>query len=288
MSFANLQSNFVFDQGKPHLTFKFSVGGNGLGFRDPAWEHRVVGSVSCQSGGASVDISFPEDYTSAKMPIYVRVLDKCNAKLCVANLGDECTHVGCVEVAADVHVPIFDRCLSFTCTCRYVMNGVISQLKPCRFAAAVLELDAFSEVDLFCLTGVCRGFLILDVGFDQSYFCKNYASITDPVYTKVMTDNLKRELTEGKVSKVQEQPTCVHALGAVEKKDGGLRPITDCKRPIGMSINSYMETTANTFKFHSIDDAVSHIKQGSYCAVSDISSAYRSVSVYQGWGNSNM
>ena len=62
------------------------------------------------------------------MPVYVRVLDKCNAKLCVTNSGDECTHVGCVEVTADVHVPIFDRCLSFTCTCRYVLNGVISQL----------------------------------------------------------------------------------------------------------------------------------------------------------------
>ena len=84
-----------------------------------------------------------------------------------------------------------------------------------------------------------------------------------------MTDNLKRDLTEGKVSKVQDKPTCVHALGAVEKKDGGLRPITDCKHPIGMSINSYMETTANTFKFHSVDDAVSHIKQGSYCTVTD-------------------
>ena len=44
---------------------EFSVGGNGLGFRDPAWGHRVIGRVSCQSGGASVDISFPEYYASA-------------------------------------------------------------------------------------------------------------------------------------------------------------------------------------------------------------------------------
>ena len=157
-----------------------------------------------------------------------------------------------------------------------------AQLKPCRVAAAVSELGAFSEADLFCLTGVCRGFLIVDDDFDQNYFCRNYGSITDSIYTDVMTDNLKRELMEGKVSRVGWKPTCVHALGAVEKKDGGLRPITDCKRPIGMSINSYMETTANSFKFHCVDDAVSYVKQGSYCAVTDISSAYRSVSVYPG------
>ena len=39
-----------------------------------------------------------------------------------------------------------------------------------------------------------------------------------------------------KLTMVDFQPTCVHSLGAVTKSDGGLRPITDCKRPIGLSI----------------------------------------------------
>ena len=99
----------------------FPGGDNSIGFRDSVLGHKVVGRVSCHSGGASVDISFPEDHASAKMSPYVRVLSKCNAKSCVTNLVDGCTHVGCVEVAAGVHVPIFDRCLSFTCTCRYVI-----------------------------------------------------------------------------------------------------------------------------------------------------------------------
>ena len=30
---------------------------------------------------------------------------------------------------------------------------------------------------------------------------------------------------------------CIHALGAVSKPDGSIRPITDCSRPVNNSVN---------------------------------------------------
>ena len=38
-------------------------------------------------------------------------------------------------------------------------------------------------------------------------------------------------------------PYCVYSLGAVPIKDGNFRIITGCKRPIGASINTYINDT---------------------------------------------
>ena len=71
---------------------------------------------------------------------------------------------------------------------------------------------------------------------------------------------------------VDSAPTCVHALGAVCKSDGSLHPITDCKRPIDSSINSFMETTCSKFTYLRLDEVGDYMFPGCFFASVDIKS----------------
>lgn len=74
-------------------------------------------------------------------------------------------------------------------------------------------------------------------------------------------------------------------MGAVPKKSGGWRHITDCKGPIGSSINSFMTTTYKEFCFASVDNVMDMIQPGYYMASVDIQAAYRSILVHPSqWG----
>ena len=64
-----------------------------------------------------------------------------------------------------------------------------------------------------------------------------------------MDETVLRELDEQKILISDSITTCVHALGAVRKSDGSLRRLTDCKCPLGRSINSFMDTTCSTFSY---------------------------------------
>lgn len=90
---------------------------------------------------------------------------------------------------------------------------------------------------------------------------------------------VRSELAEGFISRVAAKPTCIHALGAVPKGSDSIRPITDCSRPQGQSVNSHCGTLAKKFQYNSIKDVVSGITPGCYLAVIDIKSAFRSVPV---------
>lgn len=74
-------------------------------------------------------------------------------------------------------------------------------------------------------------------------------------------------------------PHCVHSLGAVSKGCNEYRPITDCKRPLNVSINNFMTSTYQYFKFQTMDDVCGKLKQGMFVASIDIAAAYRSISV---------
>ena len=132
---------------------------------------------------------------------------------------------------------------------------------------------------LFLWRGLVLGFAIVDPDCPASYFCDNYDSITGDRFRKEMSDLLHAELLAHKVSRTSSTPTCVHFLGAVTKANGSLRPITDCSRPDGSSINNYMSTTFKPFTYNSVDSAVQLLTQGDYMALVDISSAYRSVNI---------
>ena len=82
------------------------------------------------------------------------------------------------------------------------------------------------------LAGVFNGFTIVDNVHIESYDCHNYPNILNGQFCKDMTDTITRELKEGKVTLAGSPLKCIHSLGAVAKKDGTLRPITDCKTPL--------------------------------------------------------
>ena len=73
---------------------------------------------------------------------------------------------------------------------------------------------------------------------------------------------------------------CVQALGAIFKPNGSIRPITDCKRPIGLSINNSMHKTCYTFSYSNINSVCSFVQPGDYLCVVDIPNAYRSVNIF--------
>ena len=180
-------------------------------------------------------------------------------------------------------LPVYYDCSTGICSCVHLIGGIPTQLKPCRAAQFLFGDDRLqtmndSEVN-FIWSGFVNGFAIVDDDCPASYFCQNYDSILESKAYEEMSHLLRQELSEHKVSRVESTPTCVHSLGAVWKSNGKLRPITDCSRPDGASINNYMSTTFKSFQYNSVQDAVDMLSPGDHMAVIDISSAYRSVTV---------
>ena len=128
-----------------------------------------------------------------------------------------------------------------------------------------------------------NGFKIVDPDCPASYYCPNYNSITREEFVGEMSTLLRSELESHKVTRASAyfSPHCVHSLGAVTKSDARLRPITDCSRPEGVSINNFMTTSFESFSYNSVETAVHMLSRANFLAVVDISSAYRSVSVHK-------
>ena len=178
-----------------------------------------------------------------------------------------------------ITVDVYSDCSRGICSCVYTIGGVQSQLRPCRFASLILcsGLSCASKyVDL--LWHLTDGFPIVDKEV-HPYECENYSSITSPDNKQKMDEIIKRELGEGCVSLASEKPICVHSLGAVPKGEGKIGQITDCSRPVGVSVNYCCDTLLEEFCFKSIADAVDLIKEGSILSVVDIKAAYRAVPI---------
>lgn len=96
----------------------------------------------------------------------------------------------------------------------------------------------------------------------QDYCCKNYSSC----YAGNNYEKLKRvvnsECTSGKLSKVVDRPTCVHALGVINKKGSNkIRPLMDCSRPSD-SVIDHMEKVQAKFSYIAVDLLVGLILEG--------------------------
>lgn len=185
-----------------------------------------------------------------------------------------------VRVYDDQYLHVGSRCHTGNCECVYYLDFVQTQLKPCRIAAIIASMTLYSEADFFILSGVCRGFRIIDDNsIDLSYTRDNYNSILKGDMYFQMCETITKEVALGQVSPVLTQPTCSHSLGAVIRPDGRIRPITDCSRPF-YSINDYMHVTAEKFKFSHIEDSRPMLSEKGFGAVVDISNAYRSVPIF--------
>lgn len=175
-------------------------------------------------------------------------------------------------------VKVYISCALGRCHCMHSLEGEKTQLKPCRFAyllfgGCVEFMDSFWPV----YVGVTDGFKIVD-GDVPSYHCHNYNSILGN-HTKPMMDKIiRRELAEGCISIVSKKPICLHSLGAVPKGPTDIRPITDCSRPPGRSVNNFCGSLLTKFSYSSIHDAVKLFERGWFLSVVDIKSAYRAVS----------
>ena len=178
-------------------------------------------------------------------------------------------------------VEIFRECLDGNCTCPNPIGGVHCNLRPCRIGSFLFSgecvLPSGSVTEIW--DGLCDGFNIVDDNCDMEYDCENYLSITQGHFRGEMSNLLREEIKEGKVSICEVKPKCIHSLGAVPKSDGRLRPITDCSMPEGSSINNFMSSTCKEFKYNSVNDVASDLCHNDFMCVVDIASAYRSVPI---------
>ena len=119
-----------------------------------------------------------------------------------------------------------------------LVSGVNTQLKPDTWS---YHLQYEDDVDLkdYLWNGISEGFDIVDrnVVIDP-YECVNYSSCLLGTAFDYVDGLIHKELAEGKFVIADNKPVCVHSLGAIPKANGSFRPITDCKRPLYMSINN--------------------------------------------------
>ena len=164
---------------------------------------------------------------------------------------------------------------------RHLIGGVPSQMNINAWDY-YLDFEADYRIWKYLHDGVLHGFAIVDEGeLMEPYFCDNYSSVLNGEAFIFVNDLIMSEIRDGKYVKATSMPHCVHALEAIPKSDGTFRPITDCRRPEGTSINNYMNTTFLTFNYITIDQVASNVTEGCFMATVDISSAYRSVSIQQ-------
>ena len=179
-------------------------------------------------------------------------------------------------------VEIYKSCINGTCNCVNLIGGIHCDLRPCRVGYFLFSgscvLPSFTVGKVW--DGLCDGFEIVDENCTSKYDCENYLSISKGRFKNEMSDLLKSELLEGKVSFCESKPRCIHSLGAVTKSDGRLRPITDCSMPEEDCINNFMNTTCKDFTYNSVNDVARDLDEGDFMCVVDIASAYRSVPIY--------
>lgn len=143
-----------------------------------------------------------------------------------------------------------------------------------------LEHETDTALKSYIYSAVKYGVLIVDHGVSiPQYDCSNYASaMTDPAFS-FLNQLILKELDLNRLVLTENKPHCIHSIGAIPKSGGGWRPITDCRRPLGSSINNYMSTTFKEFSFKTVDDVSRLVKRDCYMATVDIDSAYRTVTV---------
>ena len=164
---------------------------------------------------------------------------------------------------------------------RHLIGGVQSQMNINSWEY-YLSFESDKNKQFFLMDGVENGFRIVDIDANVSlYECDNYNSVFSDHAFEFVNSLIHSEVKESKLVVTQDKPRCVHSLGAIPKRDGSYRPITDCRRPEGVSINNYMDSTFQTFNYTTIDQVAHNVTQDCYMATVDIAAAYRSISIRQ-------
>lgn len=110
---------------------------------------------------------------------------------------------------------------------------------------------------------------------------ENYLSATCPDFKPDMDHLFLKELKLLCISKIDSKPHCVHSIGRVAKKDSPkFRPITDCSRLYGSSLNNHIKDDLVTFHLNSIDKEVLFSSPHCFYSIVDFESAWRWVPVF--------
>lgn len=112
---------------------------------------------------------------------------------------------------------------------------------------------------------------------ERPVLMKNYFSVFK--YRHMVEAQILDEIQEGRYIFSKNVPTIVSALGAIPKKQGGVRLIHDCSRPSGNAVND--RALRDKFSYQTLQEAIENISPGDYMAKVDLKSAYRSVRVSQ-------
>lgn len=176
-------------------------------------------------------------------------------------------------------IDVYMSCATGKCSCSYYLDGVLCQLRPCRFAYLMYGGFVDGNSHKLVFHGICEGFRIVDENVDP-YVCDNYDSILSDSSKPLMDTIVQKELLEGYISVSKEKPDCIHSLGAVPKGTDSIRPITDCSRPTGEAVNNHCSSLTQKFTYNGIHDVVALLQPNDYMSVIDIQSAYRAVPIH--------
>lgn len=134
---------------------------------------------------------------------------------------------------------------------------------------------------VYILDGVVNGFRMTDKDSEiPSYENQNYGSCFSRQSFAKLQEVITREIESGKLSVVMDRPNCIHAIGAIIKPSGSVRPITDCSRPEGQSVNVYTKETFTSFSFVKFRDVLADVSCNAYMCTIDLQAAYRSIMIH--------
>ena len=236
-----------------------------------------------------------EDYTTCEVPHIGGGVSGCSASdNCVnhlnqinvnVNKGDRVSRSADRTAGGDdgcYHVPpvILDT-LPFSTRVlpRHTIGGLQSQMNI-NLWNYYLDYECEEGDQVYLRDGIQHGFPIIDDDAEvTSYYCENYASAVSGLSFEYVDSLISDEVRDGKYVKASSIPHCVHSLGAIPKQDGSFRPITDCRRPEGISINNHMETTFQPFHYITLDQVAANVTPHCHMATVNISAAYRSIPI---------
>ena len=138
----------------------------------------------------------------------------------------------------------------------HIIDDVYSQLNPAAWVNMLYHDGLYDEDAHYILDGVYHGFPVLDPDSNVPiYNVNNYRSCYLDHSKFKLEQTLKEELSSDKLSVVLGVPTQIHALGALPKKDGGVRIITDCSKPDKISVNNHMKEVFSRFSYKTIGNS---------------------------------
>ena len=134
--------------------------------------------------------------------------------------------------------------------------------------------------EVFLVDGLKNGFQLIPVGSSfQEAEMDNYRSVTNPAVRNRVEETLLEELGIGNYVVTDHKSVNVSALGAVPKPDSEeVRLIHDCSQPAGKALNDYADL--ESFKYQTLDDAISLLTPRCYMAKIDLRHGYRSVYIH--------